>query len=64
MYKGVTFSHPPYVSLPVATTELEEPETTDRSVPKNSTDDRANQILQCDVLVAGALGTRFPSQAF
>jgi hypothetical protein len=42
------------VSPLVVKTELEVPETVNRGLPMDSTNDNANMMLQCDVLVAGA----------
>ena len=49
------FSHPPHVTPLVVEAELEVPETVDRCLSGNRTDDCANLIFQSDVLVAGSL---------
>src|ERR1700743_3473991 len=47
-------SHPPHVTQFVVIAEFEVPETIDRRLPRNSTNDWADLILQRDILVAGS----------
>lgn len=51
----MTDSYPPHVTPIVVEAKLEVSETIDCRLPRNSTDDRANLILQRDVIVTGSL---------
>ena len=46
-------SHPPHVTPLVIEAEFEVSETIDRRLSRNGTDNRANLIVQRDILVAG-----------